>query len=171
AAFSYFSATLTSPNACSSAAPSRSASTNCSVITADPPSSSCGGTPSLKSAPQSTNGHHEILPSSPSARCCRKNHSSAVLVPGTCPRTNSPSPRYIQKSCTIPTHISENVGIICTSEEGYRLCVSPSATRDASNASIACLASRSSPATVYEISTWIRVSPTYCSRSQYGVSM
>src|SRR5262249_56353271 len=125
--------------------------TTARVFPADPPPSSCGGTPSLKSAPQSTNGHHEILPSNPSARCRRKNQSSDVRVPGTCPRTNSASPRYIQKSCTIPTHISENVGIICASDDGYRLCVNPSGTRESLNASIACRPGRSSPPTVYRI--------------------
>src|SRR5438128_28385 len=43
---SYLPAAATSPNVRSSCAPYRSASTNCSVITAEPPSSSCGGTPS-----------------------------------------------------------------------------------------------------------------------------
>ena len=66
----------------------------------------------------------------------------------------------------MPTHISENVGIICRSDDGYRLCVSPSGIRESLNASIACRASRSSPPTVYEISACIRVSPMYCSRSQ-----
>ncbi len=61
--------------------------------------------------------------------------------------------------------------MICVSADGYRLAVSPSGMRDRSKCSMACRNRRSSPATYSEMSPWMRVSPTYCSCSQYGVSM
>src|SRR4029079_2795328 len=103
---------------------------NCSVITDDPPSSSWGGRPKSKSLPQSTKGHHGILPSSPSDLCRLRYQSRTALVPGNCERTKSGSLRYIQKSCSIPTHSNENVGMIWVSEEGYRLWVRPSGIRE-----------------------------------------
>src|SRR2546429_5579536 len=105
-------------------------SINCSVITEDPPSSSCGGTPKPKSEPQSTKGHQGIFISRPSARCCCKNQSTTGRVPESCARTKLGSERYIQKSCTIPTHSNEKVGMICLMEEGYRLRVIPSGMRE-----------------------------------------
>src|SRR5215469_11975583 len=103
---------------------------SCSVMIEDPPFSSWGGTPKPKSFPQSTKGHQLMLPSSPSGLCLARNQSITVLVPGICVLTNSSSPRYCQKSCTIPIHKSENVGIICVTDDGYRLRVMPSAIRE-----------------------------------------
>ena len=71
----------------------------------------------------------------------------------------------------MPTHSSENGGMNCGRAEGYRLCVIPSGTRESSRFTIACRASRLSPVMTYEISAWMRVSPTYCNCSQYGASM
>src|SRR6266571_9543318 len=100
----------------------------------DPPSPSSGGMPKAKSFPQSTKGHHSKCPTSPSGLCLSRNQSSTVLVPGICALTNPSSPRYRQKSCTIPIHNSENVGMICVTDAGYRLRELPSELRESSKA-------------------------------------
>ncbi len=65
----------------------------------------------------------------------------------------------------MPTQRSENGGMNCWGALGYRLNVIPSERRERSKLSMACRARRSSPATVYEMSAWMRVSPTYWSCS------
>src|SRR6185437_5125417 len=130
AAARYSAALCLSPVAASKSAASRNASTNCSEITEESPFSSCGGMPKLKSFPQSTNGHHGIGPKRPLDLTRGRYQARTLSTPVNWARTKSVSPRYIQKSWTIPTHISENVGIICTSDDGYRLWVSPSGMRE-----------------------------------------
>jgi hypothetical protein len=51
------------------------------------------------------------------------------------------------QSDNIPIHASENVAITLLPRLGYAPCISPPSTSDPANASIACSASRASPAT------------------------